>query len=66
MDERKRKERRVCEGKGGELGSPVGLVCVDRLSIRFQETHSVASAEAPSPALSPHFSHHRPPWQPPA
>lgn len=62
----KEKGRRGGIMRGWEVSpaGPVGLACVERLSIRFQETHCLTGAEAPSLAFSPHFSHHHPLWQP--
>lgn len=51
----KEKGRRGGIMRGREVGpaGPVGPACVERLSIRFQETHSVATAEAPFPGPLP-------------
>lgn len=40
----------MAHGGEGPLGSPVGHVCVERLSIGFQEVRGVASARDPPPS----------------
>lgn len=56
MDERKLKERRVWEGKGGKLSLPVGLVCVEHLSIRFHSGAQICWSWLPPSWPFPHTS----------